>query len=381
MAKQRRFGHDVHDAIDYDRRRADRLADLDLLRRRLLLAVREHPHVAVLGADQHFAVHPIRRAPDRRLQVLDPIGFAGLEVEAVDVPGQLTGVHQPVVDRDGGHGPAEDVVALTVGARVGAAVVPDLGRIGVGLGLGREDAAVRHQFWRDVARFAGRVDATQVADALEVLRVLARADDDLAVHDHRGGDEVALGALAAQLVFRVFGVTVELPEFLARARLEAIQVAVAAGEHHGRLAAEHPERRVGPLAVHDVVARRVRLPQQFAGLLVQRDERRRLGRRDVQVLGIDPVGRDDEQRVAHDRRRRRRHVVREDVNRVFHHVEAPDRVGVDFALVLFVGDADVLAVGQPGERDALDLAAVGHEVRPIALDQRRRAHALVSPNR
>ena len=54
------------------------------------------------------------------------------------------------------------------------------------------------------------------------------------------------------------------------------------------------------------------LPEDLAGVLVDADEARRLGGRDVDVVLVDAVGGDDEQRVADDQRRAGGDVVRED---------------------------------------------------------------------
>ena len=75
------------------------------------------------------------------------------------------------------------------------------------------------------------------------------------------------------------GIAVELPDQLAGRRLEAVEPAVAAGEDDLRLAVDLGVGRVGPLAFDDLVAGQVVLPGELAGLLVDGDEARRLGRR------------------------------------------------------------------------------------------------------
>src|SRR5262249_53736117 len=147
-----------------------------------------------------------------------------------------------------------------------------------------------YQLRRNVAGLASRVDAVKVPNAFVMLRVLARADvDAILVHDRRG-DEVAALALAAECVPRgLLWVAVELPELLACLRLERVQPAVAAGENDLRHAADLGIARVRPLAMHDVLARRIVLPQQPARALVQGDKAWRLRRGDVDVPLVDAV--------------------------------------------------------------------------------------------
>src|SRR5207247_823011 len=145
---------------------------------------------------------------------------------------------ESVMDRDGAHRPAEFVVALIRRAIfLRSAEMPDGPRVGIRLGLGRADIGIGYEFGGDVVALAGRVDAPQVPDALEVFRILAGADVDLAVVHDRRGDEIALGAFAAELVNRILRIGVELPDHLAGLRFEPIEPTVAAGKDHGRDAA------------------------------------------------------------------------------------------------------------------------------------------------
>ena len=68
------------------------------------------------------------------------------------------------------------------------------------------------------------------------------------------GDEVAAVAVAAQLVLRILGIAVELPEQLVGRGVERIEPAVAAGEDDLRLAVDDAVGGIGPLAVLDQLA-------------------------------------------------------------------------------------------------------------------------------
>src|SRR5262249_24097994 len=193
------------------------------------------------------------------------------------------------------------------------AEMPDRARIWVPLGFHGRGVVVGDDFGRDVAGLARRVDAPEVADAVEVLRVLAGADVDAAFVKARRADKVAAGAAAAQFVLRVLRVSVELPDLLAGRRFETVEPAVAARENDLLLAVNHGERRVGPLAVHDVPAGQAALPLRLAGRLIDGDEARGVRRGDVDVTFVHAVGGDDVDRIARHQRRARRHVVREDV--------------------------------------------------------------------
>src|SRR5581483_8420260 len=108
-------------------------------------------------------------------------------------------IEQAVLGTTGAERAAEEILAV-VGARLGveAAVVPDQAGVLVDFGLG----------------ILGNVDAPQVADALVVLGVLARADVEPVLVDDRRRDKVAARALFAQNIDRVLGVAVELPDQL-----------------------------------------------------------------------------------------------------------------------------------------------------------------------
>src|SRR5262249_11378976 len=155
--------------------------------------------------------------------------------------------------------------------------------------------------------------APKMTNSFVMLRVLAGTDDDLLADNYRRGDEVALGAATAELILGILGIGVELPDQLAGLRLEGIEPAVAAGKDDLRLAVDYPVRRIGPLAVHDCLARRAILPLHLAGLFVEGEEARRLRRRNVNVPFIDAVGRHHEQSVAGYQSRAGRHIVREDI--------------------------------------------------------------------
>ena len=226
----------------------------------------------------------------------------------------------------------------------------------------------------DVAAL-GRVDAVEVADALAVLRVLAvREVDEPFVHHGRADDLVA--RLGPDGVLRV---GVELPQLLAGRRLVAAHPAVALAVDHLHHAADLADGRRGPLAVQDLVDDRVVLPDELPGLLVDRDDRGRARRRDVDVALVLPVRRADEDEVAPGHRARVREVVRRRADLV-HHVEPPDHVGVGVGRQLLVRDGPVvLLVAEALGVEADELGAVADVVDAVALDERGAGDALVGP--
>src|SRR5208283_2832583 len=100
----------------------------------------------------------------------------------------------------------------------------------------------------------GGIDAIHVAQALAMLGVLAHGDVHAVLVDHGRGEQFVLRAAAAELVDAALGVALEAPKLLARFRLEGIQPPVAAGEDDLLHAADHADRRAGPLTVQDLVA-------------------------------------------------------------------------------------------------------------------------------
>ena len=140
-----------------------------------------------------------------------------------------------------------------------------------------------------------------------------------------------------------------------------------------------PSRRRRPLPVQDAIADRVVFPLQFAALDFDRDERRRLRRRDVDVALILPVARAAIEQPAIDHRRAVGEVVRERSD-FFHHVEDPDDVDVGLAGQLFVlVGAVVFAVVKPLDVGGDDLAAVRGEVCDAPHDRGRAGDTLVGP--
>src|SRR5262245_38743420 len=89
---QRSAGVDVQDHVVHHGRHLRRLADRDLLRRRVGAAVAEDVEVAGVGADEHLPIDRIGRAPGRFLEVVLPQLRARPGVQAVEVAGQLGGV-------------------------------------------------------------------------------------------------------------------------------------------------------------------------------------------------------------------------------------------------------------------------------------------------
>ena len=243
---------------------------------------------------------------------------------------------------------------------------------------------VVRQLGAHVAAFRG-VDAPQVANALAVLGVLADGDVHHSFVDHRRGDDVVARAAAAEKhPDGVFGVGVELPQQLRSAvsiagRVKAVDPAVAAGEDRLRLAPEHRIGRARPLPVQDVLARRGVGPQQLAGVLVEGDEARGVGRGQVDVRLIEPVRGVHQQDVARGRNAATAHVVLRHAQ-LAHHVEHPDDIRLDFGRVLFTGDWSVVfAVAEAFRVEAAHLAAAGDEPELLALHERRAADPLQRP--
>src|SRR5260370_39868324 len=79
--------------------------------------------------------------------------------------------------------------------------------------------------------------------------------------------------------------------------------------------------------MQNTIADRIVLPDQFAGVLVEGDDRRGARRRDVRVTLILTVRRADEHEIAIDDRGRVRQVVRIRPD-LFNHVEGPDDVRI-----------------------------------------------------
>src|SRR5262245_60097957 len=227
------FAHQVEHAVGSYRGRAKWTIHLNLVDQLRLLAVIEDPDVAILAGDVHLAVRPQRPDPQRAFQVVAPVMLARSSVEAVEEAVQLRCIDQPVVDRTGAHGSAKEPFALGGGVLVASAEVPDQRRTLPVFGCLRIEVVVHRRHVTIGVRAAlldrlGQIDAPQVADAVEMLWILAHPDVELAVADRRRTDEIALVTAAAQLVFRAFRVAVELPQELAGARLEGAQPAIAA---------------------------------------------------------------------------------------------------------------------------------------------------------
>jgi hypothetical protein len=184
---------------------------------------------------------------------------------------------------------------------------------------------------------------------------------------------------------RVFGHTESLglasnsQSFWPALRVEGAHPAVALRVDHLHHAAELGDRDASPLAVQDLVARRGVLPDHLARLLVDRDQRGRARRGDVDVALVLTVAGADVDQVAPRDRRGVREVVGHHAE-LFHHVELPHDVAVVLARELLVlVRAVVLAVLEALGVDREQLAAVRHVVEPVALDERRAGDALVGP--
>src|SRR5690606_29836557 len=102
---------------------------------------------------------------------------------------------------------------------------------------------------------------------------------------------------------RGFGVAVELPEqgwFAVGAviRSKTVHVAVAASEDRLRHTAENRSGGAGPLAVQDVLTRRIVSPDQLTGLFVEAEEARGLGGGQLRRRFPGAVAGIDQQQIA-----------------------------------------------------------------------------------
>ena len=170
-----------------------------------------------------------------------------------------------------------------------------------------------------------------------------------------------------------------IPQLLAGRRFVAAHPAVALAVHHLVHAADVADRRRRPLPVQHAVADRVVFPLQLAALDLDRDDRRRLRRRDVDVAFVLAVRRRAIEQAAVDHRRAVRQVVREGSD-LFHHVEHPDDVHVGLAgeLLVLVRTV-VLAVMEALNVGGNDLAAIRREIRDAADHRGRAGDALIRP--
>src|SRR5436305_124989 len=73
-------------------------AHVQVFRVRLLLAVLEDQHIAIVGANIDLAVHPVRRTPNGVLGVVVPVFFACTGINTVDVAIQVGGIEKSVMD-------------------------------------------------------------------------------------------------------------------------------------------------------------------------------------------------------------------------------------------------------------------------------------------
>ena len=216
-----------------------------------------------------------------------------------------------------------------------------------------------------------------------MLGVLAHRDVDEPVVNHWRADEMVSVSASAEGVLRLFRIAVKLPEQLGLAVLaagvERIEPAVAAAEEHLGYAAEFGVGRARPLAVEHVGTRRAVGPEHRAVALVEAEETRGLGVREIQMAFIDAIARVHEQEVAGTRHTAGAHVVLRDAE-LLHHVEHPDDVGLVLPLLLLSREGPVvLPVAKALGVEALHLAAAGDIPEPVAFHERRAADALQRP--
>src|SRR5467141_3758852 len=108
-----------------------------------------------------------------------------------------------------------------------------------------------------------------MADARAEFRILTHAYIDFVLVNHRRGDDVVLGPAAALFEFGGLGIAVELPDRLAALCLEAAEPAITASKNNLALAIDQRVGRTGPLPEHNLAARRIVLPGNLAGFLVE----------------------------------------------------------------------------------------------------------------
>ena len=94
-----------------------------------------------------------------------------------------------------------------------------------------------------------------------------------------------------------FGFRSNSQSFLPVVRFVAAHPPVALADHDLHDVADLADGRRRPLSVQDLLADGVVLPHEFAGRLVDRDDRRRLRRRDVDVAFVLAVRRADEDQI------------------------------------------------------------------------------------
>ena len=199
----------------------------------LLLAGREHHDVAVLVAEVDLAVGHEGRAPDRGEDVVRPEVLAGLGVEGSR--GSPRGRRRRAMPS-----------AIATVEMVRWKSSPPRCQTTALLG--------------DVAVLDG-VDRPEVADALAVLGVLADADVDLVVVDHRRGDDVVARCRRRRArTSRPWGW-----RRTSRAACRSwARTSRASRRRRGRSPAAAPDDAVGrvrPRAVEDLLARRARSPR------------------------------------------------------------------------------------------------------------------------
>src|SRR5579871_2652111 len=197
-----------------------------------------------------------------------------------------------------------------------------------------------------------------MALAVAVVGLPPSGDVQLVLPDDRRVHEVIARTAAAGAEVGFLGITIELPHQLAGLGLESVKPAVAAGEIDVPLPVHLRGRRIAPLSIHNVLAWRMVLPGYLAGVLIEREETRRIGRGRL-ALVIHAIGRDDEDTILHDNGRANRQAALESARKnaqILHHVELPEDLGLA-ALAGYIG--------------ANDLPAIVHIIDALAIDARR----------
>lgn len=82
-----RHGGDIEHVVSHDRGAVDRSAEIGFSQLLLVLSGGENVEIAVLSGEEDLAVSHDGGAPDARLGFMNPVGFPGLGVEAVELAG------------------------------------------------------------------------------------------------------------------------------------------------------------------------------------------------------------------------------------------------------------------------------------------------------
>ena len=138
-----------------------------------------------------------------------------------------------------------------------------------------------------------------MSDSDTAVGILPHTHENFAPAEHGRGNAV----IARFGPHGVLGIHIEFPDFFSGAGVEAVKPAVASGEKHLLHPIHQAESGGGPLAVQDIVIRRIVLPHDLAGILVDGDKAGRFRCRDLLAGALAAVGGLDEDQILPDDRR------------------------------------------------------------------------------